>query len=195
MSNANTNFDIKTIENAPEASIEVLKAAKNAYGFSPNLLGLMANHPALLQSYWDGNMSLSQNSTLTAEEQQVVFLSISYENNCHYCVAAHTSISQMAKISPEVLNALRNGTPIPNARLEALSQYAKATTTKRGRVSQDDIQSFQNAGFNQQQQLEVITITGLKVLSNYVNYVAQTPLDVAFQPNAWQKEAPVQAYK
>ena len=189
MSEVNTNFGIKTIEDAPEASIDVLKAAKSAYGFSPNLLGLMANHPALLKSYWDGNMALSQNSSLTAEEQQVVFLSISYENNCHYCVAAHTSISQMAKVSPDVLNALRNGTPIPDARLEALSQYAKATTTKRGRVSQEDVQSFQNAGFNQQQQLEVITITGLKVLSNYVNYVAQTPLDTAFQPNAWQKNA------
>jgi len=180
-------FDIKTIENAPEASKKALTEAKNAYGFSPNLLGLMANHPALLNSYWDGSISLSKNSLLTAEEQQVVFLSVSYENNCHYCMAAHTSIGQMSKVPQEILDALRNGTTLPNPKLEALSQYAKATTLKRGRVSQEDIDNFYKAGFTKEQQMEVIVITGFKVFTNYINYLAQTPVDIAFEPNTWSK--------
>lgn len=180
-------FDIKTIENAPEASKSALTQAKKAYGFSPNLLGLMANHPALLNSYWEGNISLSKNSLLSAKEQQVVFLSVSYENNCHYCMAAHTSIGQMAKVPQEILDALREGKTLPNPKLEALSQYAKATTVKRGRVSQEDIDNFYKAGFSKEQQLEVIVITGFKVFTNYINYLAQTPVDDAFQPNVWSK--------
>jgi alkylhydroperoxidase family enzyme len=66
-----------------------------------------------------------------------------------------------------------------------LSQYAKATTAKRGRVSEQDIQKFFEAGFTQEQQLEVILITGLKVMTNYINYLAQTPLDAAFESTVW----------
>ncbi|NQX82834.1 MAG: carboxymuconolactone decarboxylase family protein [Flavobacteriaceae bacterium] len=181
-----SGLDIKTIENAPEASKRVLTEAKKAYGFVPNLLGIMANNPVLLNSYWDGNVELSKNGTLTAIEQQVVFLAVSYENNCHYCMAAHTSIGQMSKVPQDVLDALRDGKALPNPRLEVLSQYAKATTIKRGRVSEQEISDFYDAGFTKKQQLEVIVITGFKVFTNYINYLAQTPVDDAFKPNVWK---------
>ncbi|MBW1296218.1 carboxymuconolactone decarboxylase family protein [Aquimarina litoralis] len=180
-------YEIRTPENAPENSKAALTAAKKAYGFNANLLGTMANHPALLNNYWEGSANLSANSTLSGVEQQVAFLSASYENNCHYCMAAHTSIGQMHKIDQNILDALRNGTTIPDARLEALSQYVKATTVKRGRVSQEDINAFLSAGFTQENVLEVITIVSLKVMTNYINYVAQTPVDAPFQANIWKK--------
>ena len=181
------NYNVKTIENAPANSKPVLEASKKAYGFVPNLLGTMANHPALLKNYWEGSATLDANSTLTGQEQQVAYLAASYVNNCHYCMAAHTSIGQMHKIDQDILDALRTGTEIPNAKLEALSQYVKATTISRGRVSQDDIDAFLAAGYAQENVLEVITIVSLKVMTNYINFVAQTKVDSAFEPNAWEK--------
>lgn len=180
-------YDVKTIENAPPNSKPILESAKKAYGFVPNLLGTMANHPALLKNYWDGVKNLETNSTLTAKEQQVAYLAASYENNCHYCMAAHTSIGQMHKIDQSILDALRTGTEIPNSRLEALSKFVKATTIERGRVSQDVIDAFLSAGFTQENVLEVITIVSLKVMTNYINFIAQTKVDSAFEPNAWEK--------
>ena len=49
----------------------------------------------------------------------------------------------------------------------------------------NEIENFYSAGFNQEQQLEVILIIGLKVFTNYINFLAQTPIDEAFQPNVW----------
>jgi len=181
------NYDVKTIENAPENSKSILETSKSKYGFVPNLLGTMSHHPALLKNYWDGVANVEANSTLTTEEQQVAYLAASYENNCHYCMAAHTSISQMHKIDQSVLNALRTGTPIPNPKLEALSQYVKATTTSRGRVSETDVEAFLDAGFTKENVLEVITIVSLKVMTNYINFIANTKVDSAFEPNAWEK--------
>ena len=180
------NIEVKSIENAPEASQDALKAAKAAYGFEANLLGAMANHPALLNSYLQGSALLDANSTLSPIEQQVAFLTVSYENNCHYCMAAHSTIGQMTKVPQEVIDSLRNGTPIADPKLEALRQYVKATTINRGRVSDDDIQNFLAAGFNEEQILEVITIVGFKVFTNYINYLVKTPVDDAFQANSWE---------
>ena len=178
-------FDIKTSENAPAASQSILKAAKKAYGFTPNLFGLMANHPALLNAYWQSDNFLAKNSVLTAIERQVAFLATSFENKCNYCMAAHTTVGQKVKAPKEVIDALRNGTTVPDAKLEALSQYVKATTVKRGRVSQGDIQSFLDAGYTKESMLEVIAIVGFKVFANYTDYLSWLPIDVPFHANAW----------
>ncbi|MGW9684871.1 carboxymuconolactone decarboxylase family protein [Flagellimonas sp. 2504JD1-5] len=181
----NVEFKIRTIENAPEASKPILKAAKAAYGFEANLLGLMANHPALLYAYWEGDKFLTKNSVLTAKERQIAFLASSYENNCQYCMAAHSSIAQMNKVPQENIDALREGRELPDKKLNALSEYVKATTTKRGQVTNEDIGKFLDAGYTKEAMLEVITIVGFKVMTNYMDHLAQTPVDHPFQGNLW----------
>ena len=37
-------------------------------------------------------------TSLTDTERHIVWLTINYENECTYCMAAHTSLSQMARI-------------------------------------------------------------------------------------------------
>ncbi len=44
------------------------------------------------------------------------------------------------------------------------------------------------AGYGQQQVLEVILGLSQKVISNYVNHVAHTPVDKVFEKFAWSKE-------
>ncbi len=42
-----SQFKIHTIESAPEAAQEALKAVQHANGFIPNLIGVLANAPLL----------------------------------------------------------------------------------------------------------------------------------------------------
>ena len=44
-----SQFKIHTIESAPEAAQEALKAVQNANGFIPNLIGVLANAPLHLK--------------------------------------------------------------------------------------------------------------------------------------------------
>ena len=53
-------FGIKTTKNVPEASKPILEAAKKVYRFDPDPLKLMANYPALLNAYWEGEYFLSK---------------------------------------------------------------------------------------------------------------------------------------
>ena len=52
-------------------------------------------------------------------------------------------------------------------------------------VSDDDIASFQTVGYSKAQILEVFLSLSFKTLSNYVNHLAETPLDDAFAARAW----------
>lgn len=181
----------QTIESAHKISSDIMDKAKKAFGFIPNMYSLMANNPALLDSYTYSYKSFRANSGFNPVEQEVVFLSISYENECDYCMGAHSFVAdKMSKVPEEVTDAIRNGEEIPDTKLAALSKYTRATVTKRGRVSEEDVSRFLDAGFTKEHILGVVTAVGLKTMSNYFNHITDTPLDEAFSERAWEKIDP-----
>jgi len=109
-------------------------------------------------------------------------------NGCEYCMAAHTTISQGAGVDNDVIRSLRQGSPIANAKLEALRVFAAVIVEKRGFPSTEDLSAFLSVGYTRQNVLEILIATSMKVLSNYTNHITHTPLDDAFAPNTWTPE-------
>lgn len=181
-----TNFTIHTPETAPAGSKPLLDKSLKAYGFVPGLLGVLAEAPKALEAYQILGTLFTQTG-LTTTEQHVVWLTINYENDCGYCVPAHTGLAKLDAVPDGVIEALRNGTPIADAKLEALRTFTVRVVQKRGWVTDDDVQAFLDAGYTQQQILEVILGLAHKVLSNYTNHVAKTPVDAVFKKFAWEK--------
>lgn len=186
------NFELHTEANAPEGSGPLLEKVREKFGFAPNLTRVLAEAPATLEAYLTLG-GLVERTSLSAHEQEVVILSTSFENGCEYCMAAHTAVAGMKKLPSEVVAALRSGTELPDARLNALSQFTREVVRERGRVSPDGIRAFLSAGFERRHVLEVLVAVTMKTLSNYTNHLAETPLDEAFAPHAW--DAPALASK
>lgn len=180
------SIEVKTIETAPEGAKTTLEQVKSAYGFLPNLMGVFANSPEILDSYLSISKSF-ESTSFSPTEQQVVLLTVSYENGCDYCVAAHTVISGMQEISDDVVNAIRNGNRLQDEKLEALRQFTSEVVSKRGYPSQETKDRFHGAGYTAQNGLEVILGVAMKTISNYTNHIAKTPLDDAFAPARWEK--------
>ncbi len=183
-----TDFTVHTTETADGKSKVMLEQSKKAYGFVPNLHAVMAESPALLEAYKtiDG---IFGKTNLSETERQIIVMTNNRLNGCTYCMAAHTSIMQMAKVPEDVIAALRNGTPIADPKLEALRVYAEKVNVNRGSMEDSDIDALLAAGYTKQTVFDVIVGTAYKVLSNYTNHVAQTPLDQAFARNAWSVDA------
>lgn len=177
------NLDILTLENAPDKSKTFLNDSVNAFGFIPNLHGVMAAAPNLLKGYQTLH-SLFQNSSFNADELTVVWQTINVEHDCHYCVPAHAMIAQSMKVDEELVNALRNGTAMPNSKLQALYDTTLKVVRQRGKISEDDVKHFYSVGYGPQQLLEIVLGLSQKVMSNYVNHFADTPLDKAILPFA-----------
>lgn len=92
-----THFTVHNKNTASDKSKESLQKAEQAFGFVPNLIGVLAESPAAAQAYLDLNTIFSS-SSFTATEQQVVLLAISRYHECHYCIAAHSTVAQMQKV-------------------------------------------------------------------------------------------------
>ena len=180
------DFKVYTIETAPESSKEILAGALKAYGFIPNLYGIMAEAPAALKAY-SGLSNNFEQSSFNATEKQIILLATSYVNGCNYCMAVHSTIGQMFKVPQDIIDALRTNKPIADLKLEVLRKFANAVAEKRGWVAQEETEGFLSAGYSKSQLLEVIVGVTQKTLSNYINHIVKTPLDAAFQPNKWEK--------
>ncbi|HCM06018.1 MAG TPA: phage infection protein [Oceanospirillales bacterium] len=90
-------------------------------------------------------------------------------------------------VDSALTEALRNSEAMPNAKLQALHDFTLSMVRNRGDVSDEEMKAFFDAGYTQQQVLEIILGLSQKVISNYVNRVAKTPVDPMFQPFAWSK--------
>lgn len=181
------DFTIHTIETASEAGKPLLEASFKATGRIPGLHGTMADAPPLLAAYQVAHQQFLATS-LTDEEKTVVWQAVNVEQNCHYCVPAHTGIAKMMKVDDAITEALRNETPLPTAKLEALRDFTLLVVRNRGFVDDADTQAFLDAGFEPHNILEVILGVSQKVMSNYTNHFAGTPVDKVFQKFAWEKK-------
>lgn len=183
-----TEFKVHTIETANDDSKPLLEKSKKAYGMVPNLHAVMAESPALLEAYQTIG-GIFEKTNLSPAEQQIILMTNNRLNGCTYCMAAHTSIMQAAKVPEDVITALRDGTSIADPKLEALRVFAEKVNEKRGWLEDGDIEALLAAGYTKQTVFDVVVGTAYKVLSNYTNHVAQTPLDKAFAKNEWSAEA------
>ncbi len=182
------SLQVHTIETASEKSAEILKQVKTKFGFIPNLFGVFAESPEILQAYLTLGTLVDQ-TTLTPLERQIAFIGTSVANSCEYCVAAHTAISSMQNLPADVIGSLRENRSITDAKLESFKKFVQAVTEKRGFVSEEEKSAFIEAGYIEKNILEVILVVGMKTLSNYTNHIAETPLDAAFEPAKWHKAA------
>ncbi len=178
-------YPIYKVETAPEGSKATLAQVEKAYGFIPNLTGVLAASPTALKAYISLS-SLFEGSSFTPTERQIVLLTVSFTNQCTYCMAAHSVISGMQGVSEEVVRALREGTALADEKLEALRSFTLHLLEKKGLPEASALAAFLAAGYDEAQVLEVITGIAMKTISNYTNHVADTPLDQAFQSAQWR---------
>ena len=186
------SFAIHTPDSAPAAARDTLEAARKKFGFLPNLLGELAAAPSALNAYVTLNELLA-GSSLRPVEQQVVLIAASIANGCTYCVAAHTAGLKSAGLLDDQIEALREGRPLSDNKLQALRALTTAIVSQRGRITEGELQQFVDAGFAQEQVLEVLLGVAMKTLSNYTNHIAETPLDNAFAAAAWSGKAAARA--
>ena len=180
------DFTVYTAETAPEGSKEILAGASGKYGFVPNLLGVLAESPTALKTYTT-IAGLFGETAFDGTEQQVITMTTSFENDCTYCMAAHSTVSQMTGVPADVVESLRTGTSIADPKLNALANFTRGLVQNGGNVDAAEVDAFLAAGYTQQHALEVLVGIAQKTMSNFTNHFAQTPRDEAFAANAWEK--------
>ena len=181
-----SEFTIHATESAPQASREALAKLERTIGFIPNLAGTIAHSPTALQGFVAMQSALRGTSQLSPVEREVVAMTVSSANASPYSMAAHSTFAAGAGAGEDVLDALRSGAELPDARLQALHAFTAALLSDHGHVGEDDLAAFLAAGYSTENALEAITQVAYTTLANYVANLAGTPIDDAFAAYDWR---------
>lgn len=174
-------------EEADDNARPVLEKAKSRVGFIPNMYAAMVNSPGVLDTYLYGYEHFRNNSAFTAVEQEVIFLTISRENGCHYCMAAHSMLAdRQSGVPAKITDAIRQYRNIPDRRLAALVRFVSIMVETRGRPSPGEVKEFTDTGYNERHILDIILAQAVKTLSNYSNHLFHTQVDDMFSNYTWE---------
>ncbi|WP_373523436.1 carboxymuconolactone decarboxylase family protein [Aquiflexum sp.] len=187
MKNYKMKSPLVEMATADEVQKNLLDTAKKENKMIPNMYKAMANSPSLIDTYMHGYKKFRTEGVFSPAEQEVVFLTISAENQCTYCMGAHSLLADtVAKVPVEVTEAIRDNTEIPHEKFRVLSEFTSVMVNKRGLPSEDDVQKFLKAGYSEQHILSIILAISVKTISNYVNHVFDTELDGVFKAREWK---------
>jgi uncharacterized peroxidase-related enzyme len=165
-----------SIDAAPAASQPLLEQVKSQLGSAPNLFRLVANSPAALEGYL-GIFGALGKGKLPAATRERIALAISQFNECGYCLSAHTYLAtNLAKLAPEEIAANRAGRST-DAKANAAVVFAVKVAENRGHISDSDLFTVRNAGYDDGQVIEIVQHVALNVWTNYMNEVARTDID------------------
>lgn len=172
---------------ADQTARDAMERGRKAGRKLSNVYRAMAQAPGLLDTYLSGSERFRSESGFTPAEQEVVFLTISVENGCEYCVAAHSFIADtVSHVPTEVTDAIRAGESLGDARLNELSSFTQHLLLERGRPSLGAAETFLAAGYTEQQILYIVLALAVKTMSNYTNHLFHTPVDSAFAAREWK---------
>ena len=176
-----------TVDTAGDSVKGTLEQQQANFGFLPNMYQTMANSPALLKTYLFGYEQFRTESDFTPCEQEVIFMVISRENGCDYCVGAHSFIADnMSGVPTDVTDAIRDGRAIGDSKLQALAAFTTVLFDTRGVPSTAGVKAFVEAGYTEKNILEILLALSVKTLSNYSNHICQPQLDEVFAGRAWE---------
>lgn len=152
---------------------ELLAGVKRSLGSTPNMFTTMANAPALLEGYLSLNAALS-GGVLSAALREQIALTVAGLNGCDYCASAHTMLGERAGVSEAAVN-LEGRSSDPKT--QAALTFARALVEKRGSVSGEEFKAARDAGYSDEEILEILGAVALNTLTNYFNEAVKTEVD------------------
>lgn len=180
------HFPIHSLETAPEASQPALRGLKDAFGFVPNIAGVMSTSPVLINCL----AALFQNvhgGSFTESQIQILLLTNAVTNACEWAVGFHSFLAIQHGIPAGDVEAIRNGALPAESKPAALSKLARTVIETRGRLTEADADAFLQAGFDKNELLEVIAIVAASTITNYTGSVTRPALEPPFDAYAWPK--------
>lgn len=163
---------------------ELFGTVQQAFGMIPNAAKVMANSPAVLESFLAFSTAMGS-AQIGQKLSHQVKLTTSETNACHYCTSILSAVAPATDLSAEDLLAGRTGTA-EDRRTQAALTFAHEVLERRGKVSDQQLAAVRAAGFGDAQIVEIVASVVLGCLTNFLNNVADTDLDV---PHAEPLEA------
>jgi uncharacterized peroxidase-related enzyme len=153
----------------------LLAAVRSKTGRLPNTFGILGNSTAALEGYLQFNAALA-GGTLGMKVREQISLAVAEENECGYCLSAHTFYAAEAGLTEEDIANARHSVATVE-KVDAVLKLTDSLLSKRGKVTDAELQTARAAGVTDGEIIEIIGNVALNTFTNYLNLVAKPVVD------------------
>ena len=154
---------------------ELLERTRREFGRVPRLFAMMANSPAALRGYLDFRAALARGRLPAALREQLALL-VSELKGCRYCVSAMASRAADAGLGAAELVASRRAESADPKAAAAL-RFATAVFDRNGPVTDAELASLREAGFDDEEICEIVAHVALSSFVTFFSEVLRPDID------------------
>jgi len=169
-----TKFTVPTKQQVSESNQAIFDNLTNALSFVPNLYATLAHSPSALGDFLG---YAGRRSSLSNKEKEVINLTVSQNNNCSYCLAAHTAISKQNGFTEDEIITLRQGGLLGDGKLDPLANFVRSAARNSSKPSAEATQELFDAGYTQENIVDIALVIGEITTTNYLHGITNIPVD------------------
>lgn len=170
-----SRFQVHDELTAPERSVPILKGALSAGGQLSNIVGVLAGAPAVLRAYARFRSELRHGSLPWATQQRIA-LAVAEHQKSEYALATLQRTAKDAGLGLDEI-ALAREFDSGDERESILLRFVKALVENDGAPPRHVHEEAREAGWTDEQLLEVIAQVALAVFGNLVTTAGEVPID------------------
>jgi len=157
-------------ETADERARELLDADADYYGRPSLFARAMANNPDVFAARRAYHRDLVDADELATRTAELVYLAVSVENGCDYCVASHREqLVERTDVPDDDVAALARGDHEPfDARERAAVAFAEQVASDPAGVDDAHLQALRDSGFDDAAVVRLLTVAAAAVAANTI---------------------------
>lgn len=162
-------------ETTNEQQREALAAIKKGWGAVPNLGKVLALSFPLTRAALSFDEAL-EGGSISAPVREQIAIAVANENECAYCLSAHSVAASLYKVSAQDISDARTGRA-SDPRVGAILLFAQSVVRRRGFVTDEELKAARSAGIDDATLAEIVGHVVSNTLTNYLHHVSEVPVD------------------
>ncbi len=158
-----------------DKSSKLLDNNQEKFGKVPNIYKLMSHSSNVLEAYLYFSSALIKGSLSERDRQQIALIVSGYDRS-QYCASADTLLAKQVGVSDEETRNTLKGTS-ENPRTMSLINFCLSILENNGFVSDQNMVEIREAGFTDEEIVEIVAAVCIKIFTNYFNHVAESEVD------------------
>lgn len=169
-----SEFVLPAEQNISEKHKAIFEELKGLFGTVPNIFVAFASSENGLENYFN---YLTQKSSLSDREREVVNLIVSQVNQCQYCLSFHSAIaSRLGFTSEQILDIRANDIQF-DRKLKTVAALAQNIAITKGKIVGGILEDFYEAGYDQGNLVDVVLAVGNITTLNLLYAITNVPID------------------
>ena len=154
---------------------QLLAAFEQLRGRSSNMLRVVAQSPPILEAYLQFNRAF-EHTRMSTRLRGLITVAMAQLLGCEYMLSVAAAVGTREGLSSEEFEAARNAESHDPKIAQAL-RFAKRMVENHGHVEASEVAALHEAGYGDEEIVELIGAIALNLFRNYFNLAVQTEID------------------